>query len=140
MILTELEREKSKVWNRTCPTCEEPMKRKGSFGRNYYKCPKCKIKTNGNGKVIYNPASMPDDLVMKKEFITNWRNIIAQEKFIKDLKQNKYNTKRYYEWGGIVLDLEKYGMDGKELPGLKEQEEKAEKERKEEKEFDERAM
>lgn len=128
-----------------CPQCKTKMKRKGSFGRNYWKCPDCRIRMDDRGRVIANPASMPDDLVMKKELMKNWRNEIAQAKFIKELKQNKYNTQRYYEWGGIVLDLEKYGTDGKELPGLKEQEKKAkekkaEKERKEEKEFDEWAM
>lgn len=145
MLYASLEKSKPKVWNKTCPVCKEPMKRKGSFGKIYYRCPECKMKTNANGTITYNPASMPDDLTMKKELVRNWRNVIAQEKFIKDLKENKYNTQRYYEWGGIVLDLDKYGKDGKKLPGLKGEkkepkEKEVEQEWREENEFDERTM
>lgn len=119
-----------------CPICKVEMQRKGKRGSalECFRCPKCRGKMRRNGPFV--PSPNPDTLDIREHQIREFRREMSKRTLIIKMKQQKYLGLQNFEWGGQMINLSDYDVDGitfdekkKIEEELKKQAEKAKKEK-----------
>ena len=101
---------------KVCPLCGKLMKRKGSGKNKYWKCLNCKAKVLSDGTII----EYMEDKTMRDYYAKMRRREVAKQKLIKSLKRKKYLPFKTFEYGGEIINLDEYDLDGNPIKKEKE--------------------
>lgn len=96
---------------KVCPLCKGKLKRKGKKGSldQYYKCIVCSgIIRNGSFNQ-HKPKEMKefDNITLKQQ-----RKEEQVKKLIKNLKKEKYIDSNWFEFNGLIYNLDDYDKNG----------------------------